>query len=97
MLTVDDVIANIPGGMALLDSRREEGWDLHIDLDTLDLYGYRTCVLGQTYGNYCVGREALGIPFGCGEQYGFDLTSSEDGDWERLTQAWIDALMARRN
>jgi hypothetical protein len=87
-------------GMRLLDERGPERWWERIDLDTLDVASSCNCVLGQTYGGYGDGVDAL------------DLTTAETvahafypaaGVWSvyrsachTLTAAWREAIGARR-
>jgi hypothetical protein len=79
-------------GVAKLDLHNE-GWWANIDLDTLDLRSSTNCILGQLYGNFGDGRDALEIQFGCGDLYGFD---SYQDNWERLNFLWSELISERR-
>lgn len=83
----------VADGVALLD-RENEGWWANIDLDTLDINSHRDCVLGQLYGGYNRGREALGIEYGCGDIYGFD--TYDRGGSVILNELWVEVITARR-
>lgn len=54
-------------GAILLDDM-SPGWYTLVDVDELDIWNAEKCILGQVYGDYFTGREALGIasvsPFG---------------------------------
>lgn len=47
-------------GADLLD-RKSPGWHWRVDLETLALHRMDHCVLGQLYGNYLLGCDALGL------------------------------------
>lgn len=95
MLFVDEVIENIPAGLARIDEHQPKGWEGRINLDMLDMREYGLCVLGQLYGSYGHGRDELGIEFGDGESFGFDLNIGGPEGWALLTDAWREALKAR--
>ena len=80
-----DFSAQVTAGMSLLDQQRP-GWRSEIDLGTLDLGNCQVCVLGQIFGDYEDGLEALDIsdPY----KYGFNAVEG----MYALTQAWKDAL-----
>ena len=48
----------VRAGMALLDFRKP-GWRHKIDLEKLDLRSCQSCVLGEVYGDYCLGMSTL--------------------------------------
>src|SRR5258708_7417760 len=48
----------IARGIALLDKYRPE-WRSLISLERLDMYSVEDCVLGQVYGNFGIGLDAL--------------------------------------
>lgn len=80
-------------GVKLLDDSRP-GWWKEINLNVLDMYSTRYCVLGQLYhGSFCTGRIELGIGEGEGDLYGFDTYT---GNWETLDYLWRDIISARR-
>lgn len=82
----------VADGVALLDEHNE-GWWANIDLSRLDLDSPTNCILGQLYGTYYRGREALDIREGEGDLYGLD---SYTGNWETLDYLWRDIISARR-
>lgn len=79
-----DFTAKVNAGIALLD-REQPGWREKIDLDTLDLASCSVCVLGQVFGDYDDGIDALGVS---GYDYGFNTM----GGMQELTAAWKEAL-----
>jgi hypothetical protein len=69
-------------GAKLLDQEKP-GWAKAVDLRKLDMRSTRTCVLGQVYGAYHTGTDALGLGSGVEEEnYGFNLTDIPV-DWEQ--------------
>lgn len=90
-MSVEDRVAR---GVEILD-REEPGWVNHLNTDTLDISSLENCVLGQLYGSYGEGREALGIPLFCEDVYGFDGYSS--GDVRSLTHEWLRVIESRRS
>jgi len=82
-----DYTAKVESGIALLDAHFGKGvWRKDIDLDSLDLGDCGVCVLGQLFGDYSTGLDALDI--GSGYSYGFDTS----GSMRDLTAAWKEAL-----
>lgn len=79
----------IQRGARLLDEQKP-GWENLLTLDSLNLAICRACVLGQLYGTYGDGKDALGIIFG--RSYGF---SANDEDYPKLTRMWR-RFVARR-
>jgi hypothetical protein len=82
-------------GIELLQKKHGDGW-IEIDLKTLDLRDGDRCVLGQLYGDYEQGLEAL-APRECaflnGTRYAFDITDlldyeCEDQEYDDLDDAW---------
>jgi len=47
-------------GAAVMDQRKP-GWRKRINLEAFSVASVRACVLGQNYGSYGAGMEALGI------------------------------------
>lgn len=81
-------------GVALLDQAQPDWWK-HINLDTLDMSACYSCILGQLYGSYAVGREDLGIKYSEGDLYGFDSLQGQS----RMTQLqfmWVEIIENRR-
>jgi hypothetical protein len=76
---------------AVLDEARP-GWRGQVDADTINFDSTSDCVLGQLYGNYLRGLNALGHdlyePYWT-ELHGVELPVEErDGSYGRLTDAW---------
>lgn len=90
------VEVRVKQGMALLDERGPERWWEFIDLDTLRLENTCQCVLGQLYGGFLAGGDAVGLfrVLGASAEHGFvgiDAAASDE-----LDAAWRDAIEARR-
>lgn len=83
----------VADGVALLDEHNE-GWWANIDLSRLDLDSPTNCILGQLYGTYYRGREALDIGEGEGDLYGLDCY--QPGQFKTLTFMWTEVIKARR-
>lgn len=83
----------VADGVALLD-QHNEGWWADVDLATLRMTSHIDCVLGQLYGSYDRGRDALGIEYGCGDLYGFD--TYQHGMFDTLDVMWAEIIQARR-
>lgn len=81
-------------GVKLLDEKQPEWWK-NINLYTLDMEGCYSCILGQLFGSYSVGREALGIPSCEGDLYGFDSLGPRR-DFGTLQFMWAEIIEARR-
>lgn len=97
-----DFTEQINNGIALLDSR-EPNWRDDVDVNTLDLHSLDNCVLGQVFGDYGRGMEAL---FG-GERWMYSEVNAEHGfeaperdengnyiarPYADLTEQWVKAL-----
>lgn len=88
--TIADRVA---AGAAFLDSAAP-GWDERIVTGILDIASWSRCVLGQLYGGYSRGVEALDLDPEEAHDLGFDGNVHVDAS-ER-TQAWRDLITARR-
>lgn len=86
----------VANGVALLDEHNP-GWHERIDLGSLRLSTCSGCILGQLYGVYATGLEALGIK--TGEKHGFAVAPGFYGDYSfgDLENVWVDEIVARRN
>lgn len=86
------VIDEVKKGIALLDSK-VEGWRERIDVSKLDMASGDSCIVGQVFGSYGVGLDALGIESGRG--YGFYPAYSNDptvANFNGLRSEWIIQL-----
>lgn len=92
----NDYIFRVRRGALLLDSERP-GWAEAIDIEILDLEDVENCILGQVFGDYSLGSQALGFVDGYERQgCGFTIISDEQwGDYPRLTRAWLVAVHER--
>lgn len=97
----------VADGAALLDDVAP-GWTETIDLSALDINRCDRCVLGQIYGNYIFGVDAIWGPGHEDEwmrellavSYGFDIDfgappEDERAHYRRLTDEWR-ALISQR-
>lgn len=97
----------VQAGAALLDEKAPRWFD-HVELDDLNLGDIFGCVLGQVYGDYFSGVEAI-IPTEVNEygevatvdtgQFGFmaPITEEPDIDWvEHLDHHWRRVITERR-
>lgn len=87
-------------GAALLDEH-EPGWEARIVPDDINLACTSFCILGQAFGTFSKGLEAL-PGLGRGEnnswRYGFDITTERQNDpvsWRELDACWVDLLTMR--
>ena len=101
----EDLRTRIERGAKLLDERAP-GWRERIDLDRLDMGGCFDCVLGQLFGGYSTGADALGLHLPTDSSLGFDVDAMEQyprrrptgvTSWRReahnrLTAAWREFL-----
>jgi hypothetical protein len=82
----------VAAGVELLD-RERPGWAAHIDLDRFDIGCCDDCTLGQLWGDYDLGRTALGILAYSAERLGFNPELQD----EPATQAeWVRIITERR-
>jgi hypothetical protein len=84
-------------GMALLDAHCPD-WSWRVNVDQLDLFSCKRCVLGQLYGDFGKGLKALptlGLATGFMPNCG-DIFSLLRAPSDRLTQAWRKAIESRR-
>ena len=89
------LVARIRVGAELLDTQRP-GWEHELALDRLDLSDCQECVLGQLYGSYSSGKDALDLAYGY--KHGFTIEGvhySRVAKWSSLTLAW-QRFVARR-
>lgn len=59
----DDLAERVQRGAKLLDEK-SPGWAAKVALDRLDMFSDCGCVLGQIYGLYSRGLDALGLESG---------------------------------
>lgn len=81
-------------GVEILDERGPEGWRERIDLDRLNIAQARDCILGQCFGMYADGREAMNLTHAEVRDCGFVPTFSHSSS--DLTASWHDYLAATR-
>lgn len=82
------VRANVLNGIELLKREYGEDWVDKIDLDCLHLSSSSSCVLGQLYGDYVVGKRKIGLSESEATESGFNLAPGTPG-FSVLDAAWI--------
>ncbi len=91
------VEVRVKQGMAALDAKYGPEWVNRIDVGTLNVAGYCTCVLAQVHGgDYSVGFAVCaptGQPDWSFDNGFYDPTQKE---YPALTIAWRHAILARR-
>lgn len=95
------VEVRVKQGMALLDEKHGPGWVHKIDVESLDVAGNCSCVLGQLYGDYGTGLFSLFPRYRIGDTTNAGFFASDGavwcpGEWDELTTAWRLAILARR-
>ena len=90
-----DLEQRVAAGAALLD-RERPGWWEEVDTERLDMASECDCVLGQVWGEYIDGVNALHVR-GDG---GWVVWSTDHGferaDWTDLDRLWLAAIAERR-
>ena len=84
----------IAAGIALLDEKVPH-WRAFIKPNELGMEWCDRCILGQIFGDYDTGLERLGILAEDEEELenvAASLGFVKFGDWDKLTQAWKEAL-----
>ena len=106
-ITEEKVRERVQQGAAYLDEM-DPGWHRQVDPNTLELGSGRQCVLGQLHGEFRLGlgRSRL-ISLSSAPRaslspvaYGFKCVEGVSGEWqardyELLTAAWRNAVLAR--
>lgn len=83
----------IKRGLELLDTEAR-GWENEIDLTILDMGDSDVCILGQLYGTYRDGLEALTLSLSP-EEAGFERVAGES-TYTELTQTWTEIIRKKR-
>jgi hypothetical protein len=92
----EQIRERVERGAKFLDEQMPE-WIDEIDLNTLALRSPCRCVLGQLFGDYSEGVDALDLDFPDEEDRGFHIAFDETRSrWEELTEAWKSLILARR-
>lgn len=85
------MIVEIFKGMGLLDASHP-GWEKLINLDTLDIADTGSCILGQLFGGYGEGKDALGI---WAQPWNYGFVEGNSYSDEELTEYWKEAIEER--
>lgn len=93
------IAENVQNGIRLLDTSGPENWRERIDTGTLDLASLDNCILGQVFGSYSKGMDALfngnWLFNETNAEYGFEAPEDEDTGkrgYAALREAWLLAL-----
>lgn len=91
-----EYITNAPAGAALLD-RVNPGWRNDVSLDDFDIRSWDLCILGQVYGGYGEGLNALhgkGTPgrIAFSAAHGFLDHDTDEEFNSRLEAEWINII-----
>ncbi len=78
-------------GVALLDAEVPR-WRERVKPKRLHLVNCKECVLGQVFGDFESGFNALGLTWYDAESYGFVLDSGDPHRYGWLTRAWRKVL-----
>ena len=81
------VSERVDAGAALLD-KRIPGWFNLVSVDTLKIYDPTLCVVGQLFGDYLGGLDALGVNIAA--EYGFN---AYDDEYTELDAAWRELIL----
>lgn len=91
-----EILARVKRGIALLEEKYGHDWYMMIDLDRLKLSSSTRCVLGQIYGDFGQGKEALGLYFQEARDCGFAQVTRTDKTFEEVYQplqdTWVSVL-----
>lgn len=87
-----DLAERVHKGSMLLDEKLPD-WFMRIDMGILQMHRSDRCICGQAYGSYPMGREALGIPEGGGEEYGIQASNEL---YPELEELWIREIELRK-
>ena len=85
-------------GAAVMDQRKRD-WRKRINLETLSIASVRACVLGQNYGSFNAGMEALGIGRIGAAEHGFIWPCGQVDNDElirALDEAWRSQITGKR-
>lgn len=96
--TKADIVAQ--RGAAFLDNTVRKDWRSKIDTDTLDISSSYNCILGQIFGSYHDGIDAIfnkmvlvtPVEIHASEYLGFCGDSYFDYTYEEINSAWIKVV-----
>ena len=97
---MDHIAAKVQNGIKRLDAVGPADWRDRINLDTLDVHSLSDCVLGQVFGDYGEGMDALfpghrWLSDGINEEHGFEAPTDRltgNRQYASVTAAWKIAL-----
>jgi len=85
-------------GAAVMDQRKP-GWRKRINLEAFSVASVRACVLGQNYGSFNVGMDALGLGRVAAAEHGFIWPPGQVDNDElirALDEAWRFQITGKR-
>jgi hypothetical protein len=83
-------------GVRFLNKEYGRSWLRKIDPEALALEESTACLLGQLEGNYCVGRDDLGLSEDEARSLGFNLDAGHTDSFDTLTRTWKDSIVRLR-
>lgn len=110
MPTLEEYRENVARGAKLLDAKKP-GWAALIDLDTLNVHGYATCVLAQVYETNAGIAENEAEFYNVGFTVGMNTLFGPGREWRQtfmfgfdrysrdmidLNPFWVEEINARR-
>lgn len=91
--------AEIQKGADLLDEKRGKGWEYEIDPNSFEMRSGTHCVLGQLYGDYRQGLDALGLTLQTAIDYGFNIDPLtdyfEEYGYDMINSEWTRFIIGR--
>jgi hypothetical protein len=85
-----EIVDRVEAGLAALKERYGDDWIDKIDPVRLDLSHGSRCVLGQVYGDYGMGQQALGIDETGARDFGFQ--QGKGVTYRMLDSVWKDVI-----
>lgn len=97
---MNHIAEKVQNGIRVLDTHGPADWRERINLDTLDVHSLDDCVLGQVFGSYGEGMDALfpgqrWLSNGVNVEHGFEAPMdrlSGDRQYASVTAEWKLAL-----
>lgn len=87
----------VRNGAEVLDEKKP-GWHKEVAVDELEILCSNYCILGQVYGHYVDGLDALGIDMDESWMYGFygPHGGGPPGYYDELEELWVKEITERR-
>lgn len=94
-MNTEGLRAHVAQGASFLDGEQPD-WITRVQPDTLVMASSEHCLLGQLYGDYFDGRDALHLNVAQASAYGFTCAAYSTCVCSELTRAWVALITARR-